>query len=83
MFPTTTKDSRVIGFDGLAAVCHAPGAPPVVAIGGLGISHAEPCIAAGAAGIAVVTAIFGQPDAVKATQELRAAVDAALGKHKK
>jgi thiamine monophosphate synthase len=83
VFPTTTKDSRVIGFEGIAAVCNTPGTPPVVAIGGLGLSSAEPCIAAGAAGIAVVTAIFGQQDAVKATQELRAAVDAALAKHKK
>jgi thiamine-phosphate pyrophosphorylase len=59
-----------IGLDGLAAICAAV-AVPVVAIGGIDASNARACIAAGAAGVAVVRA---SSDAARVRRE----VDAAL-----
>ena len=58
-----------IGLDGLRNVCSAV-AIPVVAIGGVDASNAADCIAAGAAGVAVIRAA-GDPG-------LRRAIDAAL-----
>jgi thiamine-phosphate pyrophosphorylase len=57
------------GLDGLAEICRTV-AIPVVAIGGVDASNAADCIAAGAAGVAVIRAA-GDP-------ALRRAVDAAL-----
>jgi thiamine-phosphate pyrophosphorylase len=78
---TTTKvDASVIGLDGLAAICDAVSIP-VVAIGGVGPSNAAACIEAGAAGVAVVSSIYGPGvDTVAATAELRRIVDEALAK---
>jgi thiamine-phosphate pyrophosphorylase len=67
--PSKTDADPPIGLDGLAEVCRAA-AIPVVAIGGIDASNAADCIAAGAAGIAVIRAA-GDP-------ALRRAVDAAL-----
>lgn len=63
VFATPTKGDHKppIGFAGLAelvALCRRP----AVAIGGLKLEHAEPVIAAGADGLAVVAAICGRPD---------------------
>jgi thiamine-phosphate pyrophosphorylase len=59
-----------IGLRGLAEVCAA--APrPCVAIGGIDVSTAGAVRAAGAAGIAVVSAICGQPDPMMAARWLR------------
>jgi thiamine-phosphate pyrophosphorylase len=44
-----------VGLDGLAAICRAVSIP-VVAIGGIDASNAAGCLAAGAAGVAVVRA---------------------------
>ncbi|MEK6275298.1 MAG: thiamine phosphate synthase [Actinomycetota bacterium] len=44
-----------VGLDGLAAICRAVSIP-VVAIGGIDASNAADCLAAGAAGVAVVRA---------------------------
>lgn len=74
--PTKPDHGAAIGFDGLAALVAA--APvPAVAIGGLKRSHAAAVRAAGADGIAVVSAICGQPDPYTATRALRAAWQAA------
>ena len=57
IWPTPTKPDAdpPIGLDGLAEICAAV-AVPVVAIGGIDASNAAECIAAGAAGVAVVRA---------------------------
>lgn len=77
VFPTGTKDSSVVGLDGLAAVCSSVDIP-VVSIGGVTAANAAETIRAGAAGAAVVSAIFSAADPVAATRQLRAAVDGAL-----
>jgi thiamine-phosphate pyrophosphorylase len=51
---------------------------PVVGIGGITIANAAAVIRAGAAGVAVITAITLADDMVEATQRLREQVDAAL-----
>jgi thiamine-phosphate pyrophosphorylase len=55
----------------------APTGLPVVAIGGITREHVTEVIGAGAAGIAVISAIFGARDIERATRELRDAVDLA------
>lgn len=77
VFSTPTKDSRVIGYEGLQAVCRATSLP-VVAIGGLNAHNAADAVHAGAHGIAVVRDIFASADAAAASRELRAVVDQAL-----
>jgi len=52
-------------------------ARPVVAIGGIGAANAGAAIAAGADGVAVVSAICGKADPRGAAAALRAAIDAA------
>ncbi|MFV0360678.1 thiamine phosphate synthase [Tropicimonas sp.] len=71
--PTKPDHARPIGIGGLArmvALCPVP----AVAIGGLSARHATAVIGAGAAGLAVVSAICGQPDPEVAARELVAAV---------
>lgn len=63
-----------IGMDGLAAACRLTSLP-CVAIGGIDTSNAAPAIHAGAAGIAVVSAICAAPDPARAAAELRACVE--------
>ena len=77
VFPTGTKDATVIGLAGLAAIAAAIHIP-VVAIGGINATNAGACIRAGAAGVAVVSAVFGEVDVAAAAARVRAAVDAAL-----
>ncbi|KAJ9512592.1 hypothetical protein QJQ45_018904 [Haematococcus lacustris] len=79
--PTSTKDSDVIGIQGLRQVCEAVKGTPVVAIGGVGAANASVMVQAGAAGIAVVSAVFGQSDPAAAALVLRDAVDRALATH--
>lgn len=64
VFSTTTKSGLppVVGPDVVAEVAAAVGIP-VFAIGGIsGATQARDLIAAGAFGVAVVSAVFGQPD---------------------
>jgi thiamine-phosphate pyrophosphorylase len=68
--PTKTDAEPPIGLDGLVAICDSVSIP-VVAIGGVDVSNAADCIAAGAAGVAVVRA-------AAETQALRAVIDEAL-----
>jgi thiamine-phosphate pyrophosphorylase len=71
VWETPSKDDAdpAIGLEGLREICETV-ASPVVAIGGIDASNAGLCIAAGAAGVAVVRAA--------ADPELRRAVDAAI-----
>ena len=48
---------------------------PSVAIGGLNANHCKKVFAAGAAGIAVVSAICGKNDPLKATVAIRQQID--------
>lgn len=74
--PTKPDAAAPIGFDGLAALAAA--APvPVVAIGGLRQEHVAPALAAGAAGLAVVSAIMAAIDPERAAAELAATIAAA------
>jgi thiamine-phosphate pyrophosphorylase len=64
--PTKTDHKQPIGFDGLARLVKT--APvPTVAIGGLKREHVASVFAAGADGLAVVSAICGMPDPRAAT----------------
>ena len=70
VFPTPTKPEAIpIGLDGLRAVVVATSLP-VVGVGGIGASNAPAVLAAGATGIAVVSAVGTSPDPVAATRRL-------------
>ena len=68
--PTKPDAGPPLGLDGLAAVCRAASVP-VIAIGGIDEHNAADCVAAGAAGVAVVRA------AARA-RAVREAIDAAV-----
>ena len=71
MFPTHTKtDTNVISRQVLADVC-ASVPIPVVAIGGIHRENLLQLAGCGEAGIAVISAIFAQPDIEAACRELR------------
>ena len=74
-YPTTTKTGlpAALGPAGVAAVASAVDVP-VIAIGGITLAHICPLIAAGAVGVAVVSAISDAPDPATATRELLAAL---------
>lgn len=59
--PTKLDHKQPIGFDGLARIVRLCPVPSV-AIGGLKAEHAASVYSAGADGLAVVSAICGQPD---------------------
>jgi len=63
------------GAEGLAATRRLTGLP-LIAIGGIDARNAAAAIRAGAAGVAVVSAIMASPAPAAASRELRAAVDA-------
>ncbi|WPL18520.1 Thiamine-phosphate synthase [Thiorhodovibrio winogradskyi] len=77
VFATATKadHAKPLGFDGLRAICREAAALPKVAIGGLRAEHAKDVIAAGAQGLAVVSAICAAADPQAATWALRTQVD--------
>jgi thiamine-phosphate pyrophosphorylase len=68
--PSKLDAAPAIGLDGLRDVCLSVSIP-VIAIGGIDASNAADCIAAGAAGVAVIRA-------VKEIEAVRRALDAAL-----
>jgi thiamine-phosphate pyrophosphorylase len=74
VFAQTTKPdaSPVLGVEGLAALRRRT-AKPVMAIGGIAASNARAVIAAGADGLAVVSAIMSAPDCTAAARSLVAA----------
>lgn len=69
VFGTATKSDheKPIGFDGLRRLVDLSPLPNV-AIGGLKAHHQDDVLASGVDGIAVVSAICGQPDIIKATK---------------
>lgn len=67
--PTKADAEAPVGWDGLARIT-AASPVPVVAIGGIKSGDAAPARAAGAAGLAVVSAICGQPDPEAAARDL-------------
>jgi thiamine-phosphate diphosphorylase len=72
----TKQEARPVGLEGLHAIADATRLP-VVGIGGVDATNAERVLAAGAAGIAVVSAVGAAPDPVRATRELMVVVRAA------
>ena len=76
IFATQTKIDHKppVGFDGLTDIV-ACSPVPSVAIGGLNANHCKKVFAAGAAGIAVESAICGKNDPFKATVLLRQQID--------
>ena len=62
VFPTGTKpDAEVISYERLQEVCQAS-CVPVVAIGGITRENMHGLLGSGISGIAVVSAVFAQPD---------------------
>lgn len=75
VWATSTKPEAIpIGSEGLRDVVGAT-ALPVVGIGGIHSGNAREVLAAGAAGIAVISAVATAEDPVGAVRELRALVD--------
>ena len=87
IYATTSKTSgkSPIGVDGLRQVVQVLrsriGNFPSCGIAGITAANAEPVIAAGADGVAVISALSHRPDPQAAARELRAVVDAALTAH--
>lgn len=85
VFATTSKDNPdpPVGLDGLsrilfrARLARGPGLP-VGAIAGIGLDNAAEVIAAGADGVAVISALFGTETVRRNATDLRARIDAAL-----
>ena len=86
VYGTTSKDDTAtpIGLAGLRAIVQAIRARakqfPICAIAGINESNAADVIAAGADGVAVISALSLAPDPGKAAQNLRAVVDSALAR---
>ena len=79
MFPTGTKqDARPVSYDTLKAICAAVDIP-VVAIGGIGAGNVTELAGSGIAGVAVVSALYAQPDVEGAARALRAQVERVVG----
>jgi thiamine-phosphate pyrophosphorylase len=78
VYPTGTKldAAAVLGVEPFARLV-AAARWPVVGIGGIQAANCAPLLAAGAQGVAVVSAICGQADASQATRNLLLAIRAA------
>lgn len=75
LFSTTSKidAGRGHGLDLLATLC-GDLAVPVLAIGGINPSNVQQVIRAGAAGVAVISAVVGQPDISLAASNLKSLI---------
>jgi thiamine-phosphate pyrophosphorylase len=81
VWPTATKPEAVgEGVEGVAVVV-ATTPLPVVGIGGVDASNAGSVVLAGAAGVAVISAVAAAGDPVAAVRELRAVVDRSIGRN--
>jgi thiamine-phosphate pyrophosphorylase len=86
VYGTASKDNTAapIGIAGLRAIVQAVRARDpkfaICAIAGINESNAAEVIAAGADGVAVISALSLAPDPGKAAQKLRAVVDSALAR---
>jgi thiamine-phosphate pyrophosphorylase len=79
VFPTGSKaDAVEVSRETLKAICSAVSIP-VIAIGGIGKNNVMQLANSGICGIAVISAIFAQPDIEKATQELRSLTEKMVG----
>ena len=85
VFATTSKDNpdSPVGLEGFASIAFrarlARGAGlPLGAIAGIDLDNAADVIAAGADGVAVITALFGAEPVRQRARDLRARIDAAL-----
>ena len=79
VFHTGTKaDATDVSYETLRAICRAVKIP-VIAIGGITRDNVEELKGSGICGVAVVSAIFAQPDIERATRELGAAVRRMVG----
>jgi thiamine-phosphate diphosphorylase len=77
VWATETKpEAEAVGLSGLRAVADAT-TLPVVGVGGIDASNAGDVISAGAAGVAVASAVGAAPDPVEATRALVRAVERA------
>jgi thiamine-phosphate pyrophosphorylase len=81
VFQTATKpEATPVGLEGLRKI--AASTPlPVVGIGGINASNARDVLAAGADGVAVVSAVGAAPDPMEATRELVRVVSGYLREH--
>ena len=78
VFPTGSKDDADdVSHEELKAICEAVSIP-VVAIGGISRNNVMELKGTGIDGIAVISAIFAQPDIEKATAELRKVTEEAI-----
>jgi thiamine-phosphate pyrophosphorylase len=86
VYGTTSKDNTEapIGIDGLRTIVQAIRARdpryPICAIAGINSGNAAEVIAAGADGVAVISALSLAPDPAAAAQNLRASVDSGLAR---
>ena len=71
--PTKADAGTPIGLSGLAEIARAVSIP-VVAIGGIKLDNAAATLQAGAAGVAVISAVIGAPDPETAARRLLKAV---------
>jgi len=76
LFGTPSKPDAgpPIGLEALRAIAHAVPLP-IVGIGGVTLENAGAVIDAGAAGVAVISAVIGAPDPEQAARDLRAIVE--------
>lgn len=80
VFPTGSKDDAIeVGKETLKAICKAVSIP-VIAIGGIGAHNVGELAESGICGIAVINALFAQPDIEAATKELRRRTEQMLAK---
>ncbi len=80
VFPTGSKDDAIeVGKETLKAICEAVSIP-VIAIGGIGAHNVGELAESGICGIAVISALFAQPDIEMATKELRSRTEQMLAK---
>lgn len=72
VFHTGSKaDADDVSFETLKAICEAVSIP-VIAIGGIGSDNVMELKKSGICGVAVISALFAQPDITKATENLKA-----------
>ncbi len=77
---TTKKDAKNLSVEQLRAICDAVDIP-VVAIGGIGAENLLQLRGSGVDGVAVVSAIFAQPDPGAAAKRLRALAEELVASH--
>lgn len=78
VFATGSKDDADdVSHETLKAICEAVSIP-VIAIGGITKDNVSELVGSGICGVAVISAIFGQNDIKKATEELKVSVEKML-----